>query len=55
MSEHAIAAPDWLTPGQQESWQVALATLPADPANGMDASLLAAWAIADDQYRTAAR
>ncbi|MFT8247197.1 P27 family phage terminase small subunit [Roseomonas sp. BN140053] len=46
-------APEWMTPGQRESWAYAMAHAPAGLLKPIDRGLLAVWVEAEDRHRMA--
>ena len=46
-------APEWMTPGQRESWSYAMAHAPAGLLKPIDRGVLAVWAEAEDRHRVA--
>jgi phage terminase small subunit len=44
--------PDWLTEGQRESWEYAIANAPKGLLKRLDRGLLNAWVVAEDQLRS---
>jgi phage terminase small subunit len=46
-------APEWMTPGQQESWAYAMAHAPAGLLKPIDRGVLAVWVEAEDRHRVA--
>ncbi|MCI0753551.1 P27 family phage terminase small subunit [Teichococcus vastitatis] len=51
--ELGAAAPEWMSPGQQESWAYALAHAPQGILRAIDRGVLAIWVEAEDRHRTA--
>jgi P27 family predicted phage terminase small subunit len=48
-----LEAPDYLTPGQRESWTYAMANAPADVLAKIDRGVMVAWCEAEDRHRQA--
>jgi P27 family predicted phage terminase small subunit len=46
-------APEWMTPGQRESWAHAMAHAPAGLLKAIDHGVLAVWVEAEDRHRVA--
>jgi phage terminase small subunit len=46
-------APEWMTPGQQESWAYAMTHAPAGLLKPIDRGVLAVWVEAEDRHRVA--
>ena len=45
--------PEWLTPGQRESWDYAIANAPKGLLKRLDRGVLELWVTAEDRFRTA--
>jgi P27 family predicted phage terminase small subunit len=48
-----IDAPEWMSPGQRESWAYAMAHAPAGLLKPIDRAVLAVWVEAEDRHRVA--
>jgi P27 family predicted phage terminase small subunit len=53
--ELVATAPEWMSPGQQESWAYAMANAPKGLLKAIDRGVLAVWVEAEDRHRTAAQ
>ncbi|HWX47936.1 MAG TPA: phage terminase small subunit P27 family [Roseomonas sp.] len=51
--ELSAVAPDWMSPGQRESWAYAMAHAPKGILKAIDRGVLAIWVEAEDRHRTA--